>query len=330
MLRPLAKSGRMPRISDALRYVACLCVLTSASSGCMGLPQASSVTPLQPAIVAHDAASNDLLYLAHKDTIEVYTYPDGVYEDTLKAPASIHSMCSDSRGDVYLAATSQHKGVSTGYVYEYAHGGNSPIATLDLPSREIPIDCSSDPKTGDLAVTSYNARNFAPLVEVYANAGGKPKVYKTMALGANPQPAYDNEGNLFVTSGGNVGAMLAKGKKTLQEIKLDRTIGGVAHAQWDGKYFALQSFQAAKHQLEHVLVRVFRVQIAGSSGTIVGFTSFENWRLKGAGQSWIQGDTLLATPQNYTLFFKYPAGGNPFNTLKHAHPTQAVTVSLAR
>jgi hypothetical protein len=320
----------MRRISDAPRYAACLCVLASAFSGCTVLTQAGSVTPLQPAIVAHKAASKDLLYLAHKDTIEVYTYPSGVYEDTVKAPASIHSMCSDSEGNVFLSAMSQHKGVSTGYVYEYAHGGNSPNATLDLPSHEIPVNCSSDPVTGNLAVTSYNVRNYAPSVEIYANARGKPKVYKTTAIGANPQPAYDNDGNLFVTSGGNVGAMLAKGRKSLQEIKLDRTIGGVAHAQWDGKYFALQSFQATKHQLEHVLVRVFRVQIAGSSGTFEGFTSFENWRLKGAGQSWIQGDTLLATPQNYTLFFKYPAGGNPFNTLKHAYPTQAVTVSLAR
>ena len=321
----------MPRISLALRYAASLCVLACALSGCAAIPQASSLAPAQrPAATARNAASNDLLYIGGKKTIEVYTYPDGVYNNTITAPASIQSMCSDAQGDVFLAAMSRHRGGSTGNVYEYAHGGTSLVATLDLPRHEIPVNCSSDPTTGNLAVTSYNVEDFAPFVEIYANAGGKPQRLQSNALGANPQPAYDGDGNLFVTSGGNLGVVLPKGKQTLQEIKLNQTLGGVAHAQWDGKYFALQSFQSTKHQLEHTLVRVYRVKISGSSGEIVSFSQFAKWRLKGAGQSWIQKGTLVATPQSDTRFFKYPAGGNPFMALTHAKPMPAVTVSIAR
>ncbi len=322
----------MPRISLALRNAACFCALACALSGCTGLPQASSLASAQrQAASARDAASNDLLYVGAKKSIEVYTYPGGVYNDTITTPGSVQSMCSDAQGNVFLAAMSRQKGSGpTGNVYEYEHGGNSPISTLDLPRHEIPVNCSSDPTTGNLAVTSYDVRNFAPRVEIYANAGGKPQVLRNDALGANPQPAYDGHGNLFVTSGGNLAAVLPKGKQSLQEIRLNRTLGGVAHAQWDGKYFALQSFQPTRHPLEHTLVRVYRVKVSGSSGTIVGFSEFAKWRLKEAGQSWIQRGTLVATPQSDTRFFKYPAGGNPFMIITHATSMPAVTVSIAR
>lgn len=319
----------MPRLSSALHYAACLCML----AGCAGLPRTSSLAPLTNArpstsLRINFSSSSDLLYLGAKNVIDVYTFPSGTYQDTFNAPATVHAMCSDSKGNVFLATMSRNKGVSTGHVYEYAHGGNSPISTLDLPSHQIPVNCSSDPATGNLAVTSYDEDNFAPAIDIYTNAGGKPQVLRSKVLGANPQPAYDDKGNLFVTSGGNAGVLLGKGKQSLQEIKLDRTLGGVAHAQWDGKYFALQSFQSSKHQLEHVLVRVYRVQISGSQGTIVNFSHFSNWRLKGQGQSWIQGDTLLATPDKYTIFYKYPAGGKPVLVIQHPHPMPAVTVSI--
>jgi hypothetical protein len=319
----------MPRISSALHYAACLCMLAGALSGCVGLPQASSLAPLQQARPL-TTGSSDLLYLGENNVVEVYTFPGGTYQDTFDAPARINAMCSDSHGNVYLAAMSRHKGVSTGYVYEYAHGGNSPINTLGLPSRQIPVNCSSDPATGNLAVTSYNEHNFAPEVEIYTKGGGKAKVLQSDALGADPQPAYDDKGNLFVTSGGNTGALLGKGKQSLQPIKLDRTLGGVAHAQWDGKYFALQSFQAGLHQQEHTLVRVYRVQISGTKGTIVGYSLFHNWRLLDDGQSWIQGNTLLATPNNYTGFWKYPSGGKALKIIRHPKPIRAITVSVER
>jgi hypothetical protein len=320
----------MFRPINALRYAARLCVLTGAVAGCAGLPPGTSpVAPLREALLARGAGSQtDLLYAGVNERAVVYTYPDGTLEYTLKTSFSIQAMCSDAKGDVFMTAIVQNKsGARTGYVYEYAHAGKSPVATLDLPNREIPVNCSSDPTTGNLAVTSYNVRNFAPLVEIYTGGSGTPKLFHSTELGADPQPAYDASGNLFVTSGGNVSALLAKGKQKFEKIELNVTLGNVAHAQWDGKYFSLQSYTPTKHNGENVYVHFYRVQVSGSTGTIVGTSKFVNWRQKNAGQSWIQADTVVATPGNSITFWKYPAGGKAFKVLHPSDPSQAVTVS---
>jgi hypothetical protein len=316
----------------ALRYAACLCVLTAALAACAGLPPGTSpVAPLHKALLARSAGSQtDLIYTGVKHRAIVFTYPGGTFEDTFRTPYLIQAMCSDAKGDVFVTAVVRSEsGARTGYVYEYAHGAKSPAATLDVPPHEIPVNCSSDPTTGNLAVTSYDVRNFAPLVEVYTGGSGEAKLYHSAELGANPQPAYDASGNLFVMSGGNLAALLPEGKQELEKIKLNGTIGNVAHAQWDGKYFALQSYAATKHNGENVFVHYFRVQISGTTGTIAGISRFANWRQKNAGQSWIEGNALVATPGYSLTFWKYPAGGEAFKVLHPSDPSQAVTVSLA-
>jgi hypothetical protein len=308
-------------------------VLTGALAGCAGLPPGTSpVAPLHKALLARSAGTQtDLLYAGSKETASVFTYPDGTLVDTFKTPFSIQAMCSDAKGDVFITAAVQSKsGARTGYVYEYAHGGESPVTTLDVPNREIPVNCSSDPTTGNLAVTSFDVRNYTPMVEIYTGGSGEPKLYRSGELGASPQPAYDASGNLFVMSGGNVAALLPNGKQHIEKIRLNKTIGNVAHAQWDGKYLALQSYAPSKYNGEKIYVDYFRVQISGTSGTIVGISHFANWRQKSGGQSWLQGDTVVATPGKSINFWKYPAGGKAFKVLHPSDPSQAVTVSLAR
>ncbi len=284
---------------------------------------------MERAVVAR-GTSGALLYVGAPRTISVYAYPGGSVQNTFNTPFTTHAMCSDAAGDVFVTATGAGKpGARTGYVYEYAHGSTAPVATLSLPANQIPVNCSSDPTGGNLAVTSYDIDTFAPLVEVYANAAGTPETFKSKTLGWKPQPAYDAAGNLFVTSGGNVGAELAKGKPSFQKITMNMTLGGVAHAQWDGKFFALESFGVSKHHGEKIFERIYRVQISGSTGTIVGIGRYSNWLAKDAGQSWIQGDTLLGTPGSSTTFWPYPAGGKAFKVLHHSRPTEAVTVSVA-
>jgi hypothetical protein len=308
-------------------------VLTGALADCAGLPPgASSVAPLREARLARSAGSQTgLVYAGAHQRVVVYTYPNGTFADTFKTSFSIQAMCSNAKGDVFITAEIQSKsGARTGYVYEYAHGGESPVETLDVPSYEIPVNCSSDPTTGNLAVTSYDFRNYAPLVEIYIGGSGEPKVYHSVELGANPQPAYDASGNLFVTSGGNVAALLPKGKRLFKKITLNETIGNVAHAQWDGEYFALQSYAPTKHNGEKIFEHYYRVQVSGATGTIAGISRFDDWLQKNPGQSWIQSDTLVATPYNAINFWKYPAGGRAFKVLHPSDPSQAVTVSLAR
>jgi hypothetical protein len=323
----------MLRPNNAWRYAACLCVLTLALAGCTGLPPGSSpVAPiLHEAFLARSAGSQtDLLYTGVHQRVAVYTYPDGTLADTFKTPFSIQAMCSDAKGNVFITAEVQRKqDAGIGYVYEYAHGGTSPVATLDLPSHQIPVNCSSDAATENLAVTSYDIRNYAPLVEIYGGGSGNPELFHSRELGTNPQPAYDPSGNLFVISGGNVAALLRKGNQRFEKITLNETIGNVAHAQWDGKYFALQSYAPTKHNREKIFVHYYRIQISGATGAIVGISHFHNWLQGNPGQSWIQNDTLVATLNKSINFWKYPAGGQAYKVLRPS-PGQAMTVSAAR
>jgi hypothetical protein len=314
-------------------YAACACALTALTvvlGACAGFsPQAGPSAPLQAQSSLRGASSqSDLLYIGNRHTMEVYAYPGGTFESKFQTKFPIGAMCSDTKGDVFVSPAYDAKaGDAGGFVYEYSHGGTSPVATLDLPKQEMPVNCSSDPTSGNLAVTSYNVKTFAPQVQIYAGASGTAKTYLSKALGESPQPAYDAAGNLFVTSGGNVGALLAKGSQSFEKITLNVTLGGVAHAQWDGTYFALQSFTVPKRGIEKILEHVYRVKISGSAGTIVSVGQFAGWLEKDAGQSWLEGGTLVATPGAAVAFWNYPAGGKVTKVIHPSRPGKAVTVS---
>lgn len=289
---------------------------------------APGLFPQQRGLAKSDGGRGDLMYTGVAHYVEVYSYPAGELEQTFTIKGNVNGMCSDSDGNVFVAAapskTSKSKG---GFVYEYAHAGKTPIATLDVPGHGIPIACSSDPASGNLAVTIQDSRNYAPSVAIYAKATGAPKIYKSDAIGAYPQVAYDQGGDMLATSGGNVAAELLKGKDKLQTITLAQTLGGVRHLQWDGAHWALQSFDALKHNREKILERIYRVQISGSSGHVVGRTRFEPWLARDPGQSWIAGTTMVATPFSSIYFWAYPAGGKPLKAIRSSQHVKAITIS---
>lgn len=274
------------------------------------------------------ATAGALMYAGVKKYVEIYTFPEGAHQETFRTTGFVNGMCSDAKGNIFIAAAPEKSSKSDhGYVYEYAHGGTTAIATLDLPKNDVPLACSVDPVTGNLAVTAEDRQDYAPRIAIYARASGTPKVYTSGALGANPQGAYDKRGDLFATSGGNLGVELLKGATGLSKVTLARTLGGVRHVQWGGTSWALQSFDASKHQGEKLFERIYRVQISGSTGQVVGTTDFNGWPEDNPGQSWIQGGTIVATPRSEIEFWAYPAGGKPVKTIHPAHSVKAVTIS---
>lgn len=314
----------------AVRRAVWLCAAGSLLTACGGAQPATLPLSAQPSDVqdAGQKAAGDLLYVGANRTVEVFTFPDGTNQGAFEVPGPIDDTCSDSKGNVFVTMLVKTSGKPRGFIYEYAHGGTSPIATLNAPDHNVPLDCSSDPTTGNLAVTNQNIENYTPSVAVYAKASGKPKIYKSPALDADPQCGYDNGGNLFVTSSGNIGAELPKGKLSFNKITLDRTLGIVKHVQWDGKYFALQSFEVSHRHGEKLLERVYRFQVSGSIGKIVGTSYFDGWPEKVSGDSWLQTDTIVATPLGEIGFWKYPAGGKAFKTIHPSVHADAVTVSI--
>jgi hypothetical protein len=322
----------MLKLHAKARCAACLCAFSAAFSGCAGNPIQATPAVSAPQAAAHRAGhgGGDLLYVGAQREGTIYSYPGGSPIGTFGTSATIHGMCSDAKGNVFVVAGKNGaKPSAAGYVYEFAHGGTTPVATLNLPTREIPVSCSSDPGSGDLAVTSYDTRNFAPMIEVYAGASGTPATFTSRALGANPQAGYDADGNLFATSGGNLGVELVKGSAQLAKITFDQTLGGVDHVQWDGAHFALQSFQNSQHNKERLFEHIYRLQISGGHATILGSSNFKNWHAGEPGQSWIERNTLVATPGSSIALWKYPAGGQAYLVLHPAQASKAVTISRA-
>jgi hypothetical protein len=81
--------------------------------------------------------------------VKVYTCPQGIFVATLGNFSSVHTMCSDAAGDVFVPECYRNQ------MPEYARGGTAPIATINT-IYNFPADCSVDPTTGNLAVTVYN------------------------------------------------------------------------------------------------------------------------------------------------------------------------------
>lgn len=99
------------------------------------------------------AQNMNLLYVSDQDApgkLLAFSYPQGELVGEVTVPSDYPGgLCSDSVGDVFVTTFGPY---SQSYVYEYAHGGTEPIATLVDPGDSN--GCAIDPKTGNLAVTN--------------------------------------------------------------------------------------------------------------------------------------------------------------------------------
>ena len=91
---------------------------------------------------------------------------------------------------------------------------------------------------------------------------GSPTYYSDSEI---PDPifcGYDNQGNLFIDGGPF--AELPSGSGTFTNFKLNKHIYQGGQVQWDDKHITVTSVNAN---------RIYRLQISGSAGTIIGTTS---------------------------------------------------------
>ena len=182
--------------------------------------------------------AGDLLYVltpftSHGADLIMYSFPGGKRVRSFYSDSPFESadrMCSDTSGNVWFVT-----GLSGGRagVVEFAHGGDSPIATLiDPPSAGTPNACAVDPRTGNLALAT------GPYIAVYAQARGNPKYYTVPNIQSFYGCAYDAWGNLLV---GGVArapipfAFLAYGHSSFTKITVNHKFNEGSFIQWDGK-----------------------------------------------------------------------------------------------
>ena len=261
--------------------------------------------------------SEDLIYLSYGPCgspsclaqVAVYTFPGGQPIGTWNAAGYVGGECADKAGNVFVTYILG----SVGEILEFAHGGTSPVATLNDPTGS-PVACSVDPISGDLAV----ADGLGALL-IYRNGSGNPTTYSYPGVYFYGV-AYGNKGNIFIDglTGGQspqfVLAKLPKGGRSFENITLNEQVGGVGELDWDGQYLTIGQSTWYKNEMD----LIYRFEIRGTSGRFEGATQPKRL-LGGIDQYSIVGKQIviayswkpcraICTDEGTVGIWKYPSG----------------------
>lgn len=348
-LTPLTRKLKMPErsmmklwtvVPTMVATCAFALALTACSAGIAQVPTARTTvtrsgTPDRASLygwMLAETSSAALLYASDSTdrVVRVYSYPSGQQVGLLKGfPAEPAGLCSDSSGDVYVTTLGDGSDSNLSYVYEYAHGGTEPIATLSDPG--LAKGCAIDAVTGNLAVSNLPAPYGS--VAVYQDARGEPTTYSDPSFGGFEFCTYDEGGNLFADGGPEDAIdMLPKGSTAFTEIQLSEDIDSGSIQWWHNRLVIAEIEAGARGDQP-----IFEVRISGDNGIVRGPTllrSRHGSRPTGSVQFWIDGHTIIgpghkAGGLNGILeFWKYPKGGLATKVIgSHHHAFTGVTVS---
>jgi hypothetical protein len=265
-----------------------------------------------------------MLYISGLDgVLYSFSYPNGKLISTVTVPSLPEFICSDSSGNVFVPTEGSR---SQSNVYEYAHGGTSPIAVLNDPGSAS--SCAVNPTTGNVAVTNGNS------VAVFQSGQGQPTVYQASDVGAFAS-AYDDAGNLFVDNTrvrGKV-AELPAGGSTFTDISLTQSFNP-GSLQWrDGSLVIAAQSQSAFGPLG-----IYEATISGGIGTISGPVLLRGRNDKNPKysvqfllqQKWIIGPDHTSVGDARAFFWLYPKGGKAVKSLGKKGGGELLGVTLSR
>jgi hypothetical protein len=256
--------------------------------------------------MAPDAKHRDLLYLSNEeaDDVYVYSWPGLKLKGTLTGFYAPNGLCADKAGNVFVANE------DTSQIFEYAHGGTSPINKLSDPGQ-YPVGCSVDPTTGNLAVTNIDTPKGGPgNVAIYAHSSGTPATYTIPSFYYYFFCGYDNKGDLFVdgTASGSAFefAELPSGATSLESITLNQTIDFPGGVEWDGEYVAIGDQEQPY---------IYEFAVSGTTGTLARSTPLDG--TDDVSQFWIPGGHVVAPDflNNEVQVFDYPTGGTAIKAI---------------
>jgi len=277
--------------------------------GCGGSqPPIGAADMRQPTIQRATSSGSALLYVVmvgHALGTHVLTYPGG---KQVKHIADWGLATSNpNNGDVLI-------GGIFGPVNLYAHGGTKPLHTFGLSSEEVVAYGSAFDPTSDAIALTGNEEFGAGSVYVYQTPTSNPTKYTVPNITYLQFVGYDGQGNLFVDGQGSKTnfalAELPKGGNAFVGLTVDGTITNAGAIQWDGNYITLMNGPS-----------IYRLQISGSTATIVGQTELR--RAWGGGDFWIQGNTVIGPrlsdlphDPRWVGFWHYPGGGSAYKVIR--------------
>ncbi len=328
-----------------------------------GLLAGCSATPTQVAVPLTGAARNplvlgnqtrshgwvlpaakkmDLLYVSDNDRpgqLLAFSYPEGALVGDVTVPSEYPvGLCSDSAGNVFVPTADS---VSQSSIYEYAHGGTQPIATLTDPG--LANGCAIDRVTGNLAVTNYlstgGSQTYYGDVAIFAEAKGTPSTYFDPEISFYDYDTYDDDGNLYVdgetyTSTGTIGE-LPSGTSLFSNITLTKSIRPFS-MQWTGGRLVVSTVICKFCGPQPI----YEIRVSDGNGVVSGpvlLHSPRNLNPAQPVQFWLQGSRMIGPDRvrggnGLVNFWHYPAGGWPRKIIRrpgHAFLLYGVTISKA-
>jgi hypothetical protein len=256
-------------------------------------------------------ASSALLYLSDGNSNDVYIYswPNLTLVGTLTGFNLPQGMCVDKAGNVWIASTLASQ------IFEYAHGGTTPISTLSDPG-EYPLGCWVNPRNGDLAVSNISTTNSGPgSIGIYKGAAGSPAIYSDPNFKRVFFLAYDSDGNLFVD--GYNSSQVFQMAKFKRKVFTGITISG-AKINFPGGVFT-KGLKLSVGDQSGSGGNSIVYQIT-DTGTVTGTTQLLKtldciqYFIYGrrSTQKIISPNAVSPTDDN---IYRYPAGGNPIKTI---------------
>jgi hypothetical protein len=293
-----------------------------ASTGCAG--QTGSGVPYgAPGLIASNGDTFDrtgarsFLYVSDAGSgyVQVYNWPKPGKNPiaTLTGFSEPQGLCSDGN-NAYITST------TAGAIVEYAAGASTPSRTIDDPYG-LPIACSVDPVSGDLAVSNILSESYgAGSLAIYPKAQGKPRKVTSKRFQQFGFVQYDGSGNLFIEGSdsqftSNYAEIPAGSKRIKVICSNSQSAEFTDSLGWDGTYIVRGGTNG-----------VYRTKVCKT----VGFTP-----LTGGSdviQFTIAGNALIA-PDAGNLnvgIYPYPKGGAAELTLSgFSQPIGATVVSRA-
>jgi hypothetical protein len=288
------------------------CVAVALLAGCRGSGTQPAVGA--PQLRANSTAklgtsSGDLLYVANYTTAAFLTFPGGKQVGQLSGIGHPVNVCSDTSGNVWFTSYFRPR---KSRLYEFAHGGTKPIATIDVPKSKNAVACAVNPTNGDLAVlNSYGETGDDSILIWPGGRQGTPQEYTVSFVPT--ACAYDKRGNLLATgwadSDGYFFAELKNGAAKVTNISVKPHTFLAGGLQWDGKYFAVSEDQPGGPV-------IYRLRVAGAMGKVVQAVDIKP--VPSQTRFAVDDGTIVAERRSHDLrllgLWGYPLGGKPMKS----------------